>query len=649
MKRRRIAALLLALALCLALLPTAAMAEEEGPLEESYTITFDASPGMFPDGNTTVELKTKKVGGQNLVDGQPGYPPAREGYHFGGWYLHFYGENPSVFNISFTADTTVKAYWQRPEVCLDPNGGDLPMGADKVVPLEASGTVFVLKEELPTPTREGYRFRGWFLEGSSEPVQTGDALVPNTFLTAGWTKIRTEKVTPNVTAAPNKIEAGAKKVELTLRFVSDGMTMDWRPLERALYMGGRPSDWEAAAKSLISGNFSDVGLRVTDIRFEDTMGNPNDDAYPYALYPQGVCPASGLVLTLEGEAKAGSLAIRLAPENFMVFVQEGDTDTVLDAASADIFNEARVTIPIGGGAAAVTPSETFTVKFDLNTGKGAVPKPQTVQKGGTVDLPDPKGLTPPTPNLVFFAWGALGEDGLLYAWDEDAPVTGDLTLYAGWVQREAPTPADTAKPTEVRKPADTAKPVEVQKPADTAKPAQAAKTAFTDVAETSPFAPAISWAVEKKITNGKTATTFGPGDPCTRAQIVTFLWRAAGSPEPKAKEAEYADVTKTDAYYYKAIQWAAEMGMEESGTFAPDKTCTRGQAMYFIWKARAGASSAGAAPSFTDLDKESAYYDAVLWAVGQGVTKGKTETTFGPDDPCTRGQIVTFLYRAYEQ
>ena len=108
-------------------------------------------------------------------------------------------------------------------------------------------------------------------------------------------------------------------------------------------------------------------------------------------------------------------------------------------------------------------------------------------------------------------------------------------------------------------------------------------------------------------------------------------------------------MTNTSAYYYKALQWAAEMGMEESGTFAPDKTCTRGQAMYFICKANDSGTSAGSVPSFTDLPKESAYYDAVLWAVGQGVTNGTGDgTTFSPDNPCTRGQIVTFLYRAYE-
>ncbi len=183
-----------------------------------------------------------------------------------------------------------------------------------------------------------------------------------------------------------------------------------------------------------------------------------------------------------------------------------------------------------------------------------------------------------------------------------------------------------------------------EEPAEGKKDGAASK--FTDVAAGSPFVKAIDWAVEEGITNGKSETAFGPGEACTRAQIVTFLWRAAGSPEPTAKEAEYADVTDAAAYYYKAIQWAAEMEMEESGTFKPNDPCTRGQAMYFIWRA-GGSAGAGAAPAFTDLPEDSLYYDAVLWAVGQDITKGTGDgTTFSPDAPCTRGQIVTFLYRA---
>ena len=295
----------------------------------------------------------------------------------------------------------------------------------------------------------------------------------------------------------------------------------------------------------------------------------------------------------------------------------------------------------------------FTVKFDLNCKnpkQDEIPKEKTVVKGDIVGLPDGSKLTAPASNYEFYAWCIEGKDGKLYPWKESNPVTEDMTLYAGWVKKGTVVKDGQAIDS---KPAETQKPAEPEKPAESQKPAGTPASKFADVAATSPFAPAISWAVEKKITNGKTDTTFGPGDPCTRAQIVTFLWRAAGSPEPKTMEAEYADVTKTDAYYYKAVQWAAEMGMEESGTFDPHETCSRVTAVYFIWTAF-GRPAPTAKASFEDVrepERGQWYWpdlpDAVDWAVEKGVTTGKTATTFGPGDPCTRGQIVTFLYRAY--
>ena len=167
---------------------------------------------------------------------------------------------------------------------------------------------------------------------------------------------------------------------------------------------------------------------------------------------------------------------------------------------------------------------------------------------------------------------------------------------------------------------------------------------FTDVAETSPYYEGILWAVENGVTNGTTATTFAPGQNCTRAQIVTFLWRAAGEPEPESLEPAYADVTDESAYYFKAVQWAAETGMVEGETFGPSDPCTRSSAVYFLWVA--AASPAAAAASFADVAADADYAGAVNWAVENGVTNGTTETTFSPDSTCTRGQIAAFLYRA---
>ena len=170
---------------------------------------------------------------------------------------------------------------------------------------------------------------------------------------------------------------------------------------------------------------------------------------------------------------------------------------------------------------------------------------------------------------------------------------------------------------------------------------------FADVATDAYYYDAVKWAVNKGITNGVSETLFGPDQACTRAQIVTFLWRAAGSPEPKSGSS-FTDVA-ADAYYAKAVAWAVENGITKGTsetTFHPDETCTRAQGVTFLYRALGKLAAAQA--GFTDVAADSYYADAVNWAAENGVTNGISETLFGPDGSCTRAQIVTFLYRAYQ-
>lgn len=168
---------------------------------------------------------------------------------------------------------------------------------------------------------------------------------------------------------------------------------------------------------------------------------------------------------------------------------------------------------------------------------------------------------------------------------------------------------------------------------------------FADVAETSAYYDGILWAVEEGITTGRTETTFVPGENCTEANILTFLWRANGEPAAETTENPFGEAVSADAYYYKAALWAFEKKMIDE-TFVPNTACTRAQAVYFMWMA-AGSPDDAAAASFTDVAADADYAAAVNWAVAQEVTKGTGDgTTFSPEDVCTRGQIVTFLYRA---
>ena len=182
-----------------------------------------------------------------------------------------------------------------------------------------------------------------------------------------------------------------------------------------------------------------------------------------------------------------------------------------------------------------------------------------------------------------------------------------------------------------------AAPAEAEKPS-----APAAPTKFTDVADTSPFATAINWAVEQGITTGLTNTTFGPGEKCTNGQILTLLWRASGSPEPTIDN-PFTD--SISASFQKAAVWAYEKGLVSGTVFGASTPCTRAMTVEYLWKA-AGSPATAENASFSDVPANAGYAQAVAWAVENGVTSGTGNGQFSPDNTCTRGQIVTFLYRA---
>ena len=173
---------------------------------------------------------------------------------------------------------------------------------------------------------------------------------------------------------------------------------------------------------------------------------------------------------------------------------------------------------------------------------------------------------------------------------------------------------------------------------------------FTDVDGDAYYAGAVIWAVGEGITSGTTSTTFTPDAACTRAQAVAFLWRAAGSPAPKSSANPFADV-KADAYYYDAVLWAVEQGITKGtgdNTFSPNVPCTRAQIVTFLWRALKAPAADGVNP-FTDVVPDAYYANAVLWAVENGVTSGTTAATFSPGSICTRAQIVTFLFRTIKE
>lgn len=178
--------------------------------------------------------------------------------------------------------------------------------------------------------------------------------------------------------------------------------------------------------------------------------------------------------------------------------------------------------------------------------------------------------------------------------------------------------------------------------------------AFSDVDEGLYYAAPIAWAVERGITTGTSGDTFSPDALCTRGQIITFLWRAAGSPEPVSMDSPFGDVTSDmNQDIYKAILWAGEAGIIgpenlDADSFSPAAPCDRSEAMLFLWR-YSGSPASGAPAAFTDVFPDADYAQAVAWAVEAGITSGTSESTFSPGEPCTRGQIATFLYRCVNE
>lgn len=170
---------------------------------------------------------------------------------------------------------------------------------------------------------------------------------------------------------------------------------------------------------------------------------------------------------------------------------------------------------------------------------------------------------------------------------------------------------------------------------------------FIDVAATDYFFHPVIWAVESKVTTGTTATTFSPYETCTQAQILTFLWRAAGEPEPFGEENPYPETLSEDMYCYKPILWAYYSYMIADPQFDPNRECDRFSAVYYLWCV-AGCPDATSPSPFTDVEDEF-LANVVSWAVEAGVTTGTSATTFSPGETCTRGQIVTFLHRFFSQ
>lgn len=308
------------------------------------------------------------------------------------------------------------------------------------------------------------------------------------------------------------------------------------------------------------------------------------------------------------------------------------TVTATKAADADYeaISSAAVTITIEKATPSGTPSYTL-IDTNGKTLANAALSVGTITPEGTISWVADDGVTPlddetqVTAN-TYYNWRFTPTEEANYE-----PLTGSVKLWS--VSTDRPTNNEP-----VTRPVSPTKPI--QKPSEPENP-------FRDVWEDDYFFEAVQWAVENGITSGTSATTFEPNKACTRAEMVTFLWRAAGKPEPISSNNPFVDVSKTD-YFYKAVLWAVENGITKgtsATTFSPNDTCTRAQAVTFLCRMLHGAA-ADITPVFHDVPVTAYYADAVAWAVENRITNGIGNELFGSEQICTRAQIVTFLYRA---
>ena len=322
--------------------------------------------------------------------------------------------------------------------------------------------------------------------------------------------------------------------------------------------------------------------------------------YLLTVIPEG----DGATVTVNGEpVENGMATITCGPVARIITV----TITAADGSTARTYTICLSPAPSSDSGSGGHAATYYTLNFETNGGSAIAALRKS--SGTTVDL---TAYTPTRGGYIFTGWYA---DKALTEKITKVDLTGSMTVYAGWQEAEAGSETEASP--------------------------------FTDVPEGSYYEEAVNWAVAQGITAGTTATTFSPNAVCTRAQAVMFLWKAAGSPAPLSSVMPFTDVPE-GSYYHDAVLWAVENGVTKGTSdtaFSPNAICSRAQIVSFLWRSQK-SPAAGAVNPFTDVAENAYYADAVLWAVENGITAGTTDTTFSPNANCTRAQIVTFLWKA---
>ena len=592
--KKRLLSILLALALCLTLLPTTALAE--GPdVEEKYTV-------IYTDGVENEEIfEDRRHSNLSVGDQTPAFSGnlERAGYEFDGWSptveTTVKAENADKSNvITYTATWCPADRNQNGILDIEEKFTviftDGVIGAD-VWPDQISPGLSV-GDVIPSltsyPSRPGCAFDGW------NPTPPGIVVAPaegNVIIyTARWTRggnyplPLTQEVQVNYydeTENKQVAEVDGVVVAFDATYVPAYLISEHLPDGYMVKDGLRNVPLETGASS--------VSVSVEKIPTTKVV----KISYYNEISQEQVAEAE---LEVPLDATCVNTSALKAPAGYEL-AATGD----LPIQDGYVHAAVRKVIQTGGSSS----SRKYSLKYDTNEGNTI--SSERKSRKWTKDFED---LPVPTrKGYEFVGW--YYNEKLTQKVEDDVVVdTTTVILYAKWVR--------------------------------------VSELPFTDVAVTDYYYDAVLWAAENGITGGVDDTHFTPNAPCTRAQIVTFLWRAAGSPAPKSSDMPFEDVA-AGSYYHDAVLWAVEQGITvgtSATTFSPDDTCTRAHIVTFLWRAQQ-SPAAGSANPFLDVASDAYYTDAVLWAVKNGITVGTNAagTTFSPDDDCTRAQIVTFLFR----
>ena len=517
-----------------------------------YTITFDTA------GGSAIAPITQDYGTAITAPADP----TREGYTFEGWNPEIPATMPAE-NLTITAQWTINQY----TITFDTAGGSeiAPITQDYGTPITAPAD----------PTRNGYTFVGW------SPALPAAMPAENMTVTAQWT-VNQYTITFDT--------AGGSAIAPITQDYGTPITAPADPTRNGYTFVG----WSPALPAAMPAENMTVTAQWRVNRYTITYdldrGTADDNPTGYTVETE--------TFTLKNPTRPG-------------YIFSGWSGTGLDGE-----NNMTVTIPKGS-----TGNRSYTAHWRYNGGYRYYTIKATAGAGGSI-----------SPN---------GNVSVREGSDRTFTITPDKGYAVSNVKIDGKSIGAVRSYTfeNVRH----AHTIEVIFMKAGGSPQTGV---FVDVATGSYYEDAVDWAVENGITTGVSANRFDPNGVCTRAQAVTFLWRAAGSPAPRSRTMPFTDVP-VGSYYYDAVLWAVENGITKGTsdtTFSPNMTCTRAQIVAFLWRSEK-SPAAGSRNPFADVKSTAYYADAVLWAVENGITKGTTAMKFSPDADCTRAQIVTFLWR----